>query len=55
MQHMHTHEAVTECVEAKKLLTRRRQTIGNLILGHKTFELQNVHPERHSENFVLPL
>ena len=27
MQQAHTHKAVTGCVEAKKLLSRRRQTI----------------------------
>ena len=26
MQHTHMHKAVTECVEAKKLLSRRRQS-----------------------------
>ena len=26
MQHTHTHKAVTRCVEAKKLLSRRRQS-----------------------------
>ena len=35
MQHTHTHKAVTERVEAKKLLSRRRQS--NFRLGWQVF------------------
>ena len=34
MQHMHTHNAVTERVEAKKLLSRQRQSDYRLVCTH---------------------
>ena len=41
MQHTHTHKAVTERVEGKKLLSRRRQSNYSVLEIHYTHAVKN--------------